>query len=175
MAHAKFIQDRVNYHPDIPLNDFRRILDQYPCVRIYFNEADPYIWEKLHLFLQLDEHVSPLHDSELPQIVEIRDNFHLEDYSRRFILDDANFEMMGSSDFGHPVIYYHILMIIDEQTFRDGTLLHVDFNRSGDPELSIRYSAIRCFFPWKLHHDSPDLRLEKVNEYMQENGYSHQM
>lgn len=164
------IQDREDYHPDIPSNDFRRSLDQYPCIRVHFDEADANIWAKLELFLKLDDQLSPLDAEELPLIVNLRENFHLEDYTKLFILEDANFRMMGSNDFGHPVIYYHIIMVVDQQSFRDGTLLHVDFNRSGDPALSFRYPAIRSFLPWKWHHDSPEAKLERLNEYLYENG-----
>ncbi|KAF8419871.1 hypothetical protein EV426DRAFT_262199 [Tirmania nivea] len=162
--------EREDYHPDIPTNDFRRNLDQYPCVRVHFDQADTNTWEKLKLFLKLDEQLSPLDAEELPLVFELRENFYLEDYTKRFILEDANFRMMGSNDFGHPVFYYHILMVVDQQSFEDGTLLHVDFNRSGDPALSFRYPAIRSFFPWKWHHDSPDVKLGDVNEYFHESG-----
>ena len=153
----KDIQEIEDYHPDIPPNDFRRSLDQYPCVRVHFDEADHDAWAKLELFLKLDEQLSPLDAEELPLIVDLRENIPLEDYTRRFILEDANFRMMGSSDFGQPVFYYHIIMVADQQSFVDGTLLHVDFNRSGDPALSFRYPAIRSFFPWRWHHDSPEV------------------
>jgi len=166
----KNVQEGEDYHPDIPPNDFRWSLDQYPCVRVHFDEADTNTWAKLELFLKLDDQLSPLAAEELPLIVDLRENFHLEDYTKRFILEDANFRMMGSSDFGHPIFYYHIIMVADQQSFRDGTLLHVDFNRSGDPALSFRYPAIRSFFPWRLHHDSPDVKLGEVNEYSHESG-----
>jgi len=166
----KNIQEREDYHPDIAQNDFRRSLDRYPCIRVHFAEGNANTWAKLEFFLNLDEHFSPLHASELPPIIELREGFHLEDYTKRFILEDANFRMMGSSDCGDLVFYYHIIMVVDQQSFQDGTLLHVDFNRSGDPALSFRYPVTCSFLPWKWYHDFPDEKLGKMNEYLHESG-----
>lgn len=159
------------FHSDIPPEDLRRSLGNYPCLRIHFDEDDNDKWDKLKLLLKLDDQLSPLHDEELPRIIEIHDGFRLEDYAKRFILADANFRMMGSSDLGHLVFYYHIIMIVDARSFSDGTLLHVDFNRGGNASLSFRYPATHSFIPWSCHfHGSSTLA--EINEYLHENfGY----
>lgn len=164
-----YFQDVDIYHPDIPLEDYRRKLERYPCIRTHFHPTYANVWEKLELFLKLDWSLSPLHESELPPIVNIQEAFHVEEYTRRFILDEANFRMMGRSDTGQPVFYYHIIMIVDEQSFHDGTLLHVDFNRSGDPAVSFRYPTIHSYLPWEMHHHS-HLQLGRINQYFQDAG-----
>ena len=153
------------YHSDIPQGDFRRSLGNYPCLRIHFDDAENNKWDKLKLLLKLDEQLSPLHDEELPRIIDIPDGFRLEDFARRFILADANFLMMGGSDLGQPVFYYHIIMIVDAQSFSDGTLLHVDFNRCGNPALSFRYPATHSVIPWSCHYHR-SFTLDKINEYL---------
>ena len=151
-----------SYHTDISPQDFRRNLNQYPCVRVHFDEQQTREWDILRLYLQLDENLSPLDPEELPPLVDIRDNFQLESYTKRYILEDANFEMMGCSNDGHKILFYHIIMVVDEQSFLDGTLLHVDFNSSGDPAMSFRYPAINSYLAWKWHHESA-LRLSIIN------------
>ncbi|KAF8462577.1 hypothetical protein BDZ91DRAFT_784461 [Kalaharituber pfeilii] len=163
------LEDLDDYHPDFVPSDFRAKLTSYPCIRVYFDDRDTNKWEKLQLFLKLDDALSPLDEEELPPIVEIRDGFHLEEYAKRFIMEDGNFRLMGRSNTGQPVFFYHIIMLVDEQSFQDGTLLHVDFNRSGDPALSFRYPAIHSYLPWSMHqHEHFDLR--RIDQYITERG-----
>ena len=164
-------QDPTDYHPDIPEDDFRRKLEQYPCIRTRAShtESDRRKWQKLELFLKLDEMLSPLHESELPPIIDLQERFRLDDYTQRYILEDANFRLMGMNNSGQPVVYYHILMLADEQSLIDGTLLHVDFDRSGDPALSFRYPAIDSFLPWAMHLNS-DCNLRWINGQFYDRG-----
>lgn len=149
---------------------FVKLIDKYTLTFLQMTSDGVWTNTLVSAFILTKPIPTPLAAEELPLIIDIRENFDLEDYTKRFILDDANFRMMGSSDFGHPVFYYHIIMVADQQSFRDGTLLHVDFNRSGDPALSFRYSALRSFFPWRWHHESPGLKLGEINEYSHESG-----
>ncbi|KAI5781764.1 hypothetical protein DFH27DRAFT_305000 [Peziza echinospora] len=144
-------ESRSDYLPDIPRDNFRRKLSYYPCIRPPITEADKPKWAKLELVLKLDEHLSPLHETELPPILYVDETFNLEEYSSRYIFQESNFSLMGMSDAGRPIVYYHILMIVDEQSFRDGTLLHVDFDQSGAPANKLRHPAIDSYLPWCTH------------------------